>query len=661
MSYSLAYTQSELYVEHEINFLKKMVDRKKVNPPEPLISKWIEGRRSYPPNSPFPGPHRNSRTPYVTELMDNMSPYSPIIYTDTMKGGQLGVTSAAENVLGYYTGENPADQLYVSSTEDMLEKWSKRYDAMIDSCGLRSLITSTANNPKSRKTGDKTFSKTFFGGSLNMASAQSSSSLQSETIRILILDEVDHAPAMLRGGAGKFTKNAEMRTVTWNLRRKIMSQSTPKTYDISEIYQRYLLGDRRQFLVPCPYCGKKQWLDHDATDNFKHGLRGETKGGILVNSYYLCDFCHEAIFNHHKGHMLANGSWEPTTQSTDPLRRSYQISSLYSPVGMLSWTSYFKEYQEAMDTPDGMRAFTNLYQGMPYRETGAKPLLQNVIELRGIYNAGFVPDGVLFLTIGLDVQRGSDKGDDNPARLEFEVLGHGLGYKTWSIDYQVILGATNDPSAGAWAKLQEFAENGGLLFKNLAGREFSPMLMFFDANDPHSTSAVYEFTAGWKNAIPIRGAGQLNKKKTEKADQIDEQKQSNVKRFRWIKADNDINVVMISTAYYKNIIYRRLKISRVDGDDQKPGYCDFPMSYPDVYYKGLTAEERLIDGSFRCPSGKRNEPLDCRVYAMAAGDVFIDARINDLRAVAKRKGAKDHVIQAINSKTVLMMLKQAIG
>lgn len=652
--------ENDHYSNSDLMFLNKMVDTKPITAPQPLISEYIEGRRSYPKGTPFPGPHRNRRTPYSVEIMDNMSPYNPITHQDILKGVQLGLTVAAENVISYYI-ENPAEILYVSSTEQLLEKWtSKRLEPLIDSCGHRHLITDTGNNPKSRKTGDKTFSKTYFGGSLDMASAQSASSLRSDTKRILILDELDGSPINLRTGEGNYAEVAEGRTSAWDGRQKIMGISTAKEFKTSLIWQRYLLGDQRQFMVPCPHCGKRQWLDHDADDKLQHGLRGETDAGIIINAYYICDFCHDAIFNHHKAQMLTKGIWEPTVNNHDPLRRSYQLSSLYSPVGMFTWLSYWKKYVRAMDIPDGMRSFTNLYKGMPYRETGSKPILQNVVELRGVYNKGFIPDGVLFLTIGLDVQRGSAKGDDNPARVELEILGHGLGYKTWSINYLVFKGAVDDPHSGAWAKVQSFAEEGGFNFYNAAGTAFSPVTIFMDANDPFSTSAVYEFTSNWANAAPIRGAGQLKKRKNEKEDHIDEQSQANVKRFRWVKADNDIKVCMISTVYYKGLLYRRLKITRNEGNDQSPGYCDFPLSYPDSYFKGLTSEERLIDGSFHCPAGKRNEQLDCRVYALAAADVFLDARINDLRAIAKNKGKKDHYIQSINSKTVLMLLQQRI-
>ena len=44
--------------------------------------------------------------------------------------------------------------------------------------------------------------------------------------------------------------------------------------------------------------------------------------------------------------MLIKGKWEPTAKPRKQNYRSYWISSLYSPVGMLSWTELYQKYLE---------------------------------------------------------------------------------------------------------------------------------------------------------------------------------------------------------------------------------------------------------------------------------------------------------------------------
>lgn len=641
----------------QIDFLIRENRLKPTTRPPSTVSGYVEGRRVLPPSTPFPGLWENSRTPYAVEIMDNMSPFSPVVYSDVMKGAQLGLTAAAENVVAYWMDANPAEVLYVSATEDLLLKWAtKRLDPLIDSCGFRHKIHAQSDaSAKTRRSGDRTFSKEYVGGALDMASAQSASSLRSDSKRILVLDEIDGAPRLLRTGEGAWVDVAEGRTNAWGARKKILAFSTPTLYETSVVHERYQLGDQRHFMVPCPHCGKRQPLELGSEES-NHGLRPDREGGRLVNVYYLCQHCHEAIFNYHKGGLLHGGVWEPTAETYTPARRSYYINSLYSPVGMMSWMELYEKYEKAQETVDGMRSFTNLYLGLPYRETGQRPKLENVVELKGAYASGTVPNDVLFITVGADVQRGSKRDPDNPPRIELEVLGHGLGYRTWSIAYLRFEGEIDDPSGGAWAEMQRWAESGGILFKKKSGREMAPSLIFIDSGDGVHADTIYHFCDGWQSTFPSKGFDALKKRKNEKGDEMTT---NNFKRFRAQKVGENTIIYEISTNYYKNLLYKSLKIQREDSGAQRPGFCDFPLDYPESYFKGLTAEEKRVDGSFHCPQGKRNEPLDCRVYAMCAADVYLDAKVAEIRANMKNNGASPMQISQVNSLTVLHALQRA--
>jgi len=75
----------------------------------------------------------------------------------------------------------------------------------------------------------------------------------------------------------------------------------------------------------------------------------------------------------------------------------------------------------------------------------------------------------------------------------------------------------------------------------------------------------------------------------------------------------------------------------------------------------LTAEEERSDGSFHCPSRRRNEALDCRVMNMCAADVYLDSLMQELRAAAKDAGATKGQVDQIGIRWVLDWLKRAIG
>lgn len=642
---------------NDYEFLIAENDKKPVEPPPHLISEWVHGRRIMPPDTPFPGFWDNNRTPYGIEIADNMAPYSPVQCTSVMKGAQIGLTAWAENVIGYWMDPNPASVLYVSATDDLLEKWAtKRLEPLIDSIGMRHKIFAQVDNAKSRRTGDKVLSKEFTGGSLNMASAQSASSLRSESKRVLVLDEVDGAPRLLKSGEGTWIDVAYARSNAFGNRKKILEFSTPTTHDESLIRERYEMGDRRKYHVPCPHCGVLDEL------HFKQ-LRHEMRDGQLYTVWYECPHCQEKIQNYHKTWMFdpANGAcWEPTAIANSKTHRSYHISSMYSPVGMLSWMEMYQKYLDAKDNPMKMRSFVNLYLGLPYKELGSRPKLEKVIELRGDYSEKEVQQGVLYLTMGVDVQQGSANDPNNPPRLELEILGHGIGFRTWSLLYKVFPGeVTKSAFEGAWEDMHQWAVDGGLVLSSADGRKFPVSLVFIDSGDGPYVDIVYAFASRWGNTFPSKGFSALQKRKDEKGDEAGPH---NFKRYRAAKTERSGDVIFyeISTNYYKTNTYNNLKIARQDLEPQKPGFCNFPRDRGEKYFKMLTAEEKRTDGSFHA-GGRRNEALDCRVMALCAGDVFLDSKVTAMRVAAKAKGATDLELQKINHVFVLEAMRRQMG
>jgi len=578
--------------------------------------------------------------------MDNMGPRSPVQHQSFVKGAQQGATASAENVILYWMAANPAAIMYVSATDDLLDKWvNKRLEPAIDSCGLRGLFSSPTINRSNRRTGDKTFLKQFPGGSLTMTSAQSPAGLRGDTVRVLIRDEIDGCPRMLTTGEGDWLEVSRVRTNGFGHRRKIFDLSTPTLFGESAIWDQFEAGDQRYFFVPCPICGKYQVLKWD-------NIRPDSKAGQLLDAYYLCEYCHEAIFHDQKAAMLAAGRWEPAKPWSDE-DRSYQLSTMYSPHGMVDWKDMYSESVRHQEKND-MRSFVNLYLGLPFKDEGSRPDLKTVIELRGSYKQGAVPEGVLYLTVGVDVQRGSEKDEKNPARLELEVLGHGIGYRTWSIDYQRIEGSINDPYSGAWEKLHQWATDGGLTYKRRDGTEFSAKCIFIDSGDGESMEVVYRFCSRWRNTYPSKGFPfvKVDPKKREKGDIPG----GEYKKYRYANVGGDQFIYEINTRFYKRLIYNNLKVRRVETQLQPPGFCEFPYDYDEQHFEGLRSEEQRSDGSFYCPSGRRNEQLDTRVYALCAGDVWLNAETERVRKYYRDQGLAVEQVQQITGRVVLDML-----
>lgn len=634
-------------IRSDIEFVRELNGRFVSSPPPKLISEFIEGRRIMPTSTPFPGFWENHRTQYAVEIMDSMSPYSHVRYVDVMSGAQVVKSALAENVIGYYMAAMPSPILFVSATDSLLDKWvSKRLEPLINSLGIRHKMRTFSSNLKARSSGDKAKQKLFDGGCLELASAQSPASLRSDSMKILIMDEVDAAPANLQTGEGRYDTVAEARTKAFESRKKILAISTPTSCDKSLIWERYNLGDKRQFHVPCPECGKFQVLTRD-------GIHAEYTSGWVSNVYYECVHCKHHIQEYDKRTMIPLGKWVPQCEC-DPLRRSYQISSLYSPLGMYSWKSYWGDLQSSSKSSSRMRTFLNLQDGVPYKDMGKQPEPALVIRNRTGRKSGDVPKEVLFITIGIDVQRGSAKNVKNKPRLELEVLGIGEKYRTWSIEYRVFEGAVFDPFSGAWQALHDWLVNGGAKYKKGDGTVINAEKVFIDSGDGQMTPIVYSFSTRVSHTHPIKGVNSLKKSMGGQSDPL---ARTNTTRYRRVNIGAGQTLYDISTNYYKGKVYSNLFVEKMDSEGQKPGYCDFPVDYPKSYFDMLMAEELRSDGSFYCASGKRNEALDCRVYAMCAADVILDEGVEALRRARRDEGGSYDEISRITTRNYIDLLK----
>lgn len=622
------------------------------------ISEYVEGRRRMPPDSPIPGLWRNSMTPYLVEIMDAMGPRSLIQHVVCMCSAQVGKTAAAANVCGYWMDEKPAAILWISGTQTLCQKWAEHdLDPMIDSLGFRYKLGAGQN---SRHKGDKTYSKDYVGGRLDIGSAQAPGDLASMSKRILIRDEIDRAPTELTSGEGNWLDVSEARTKAFRDRAKIFDCSTPTDYYESEIFRLYTLGDCRKYMVPCPHpeCQKEQELEFEGEDETTHrkwGLKPILDAmGELADVVYICRHCGGEIHEYHRKEMLARGHWQPTKKSSDPTMVSYHISALYSPYEMYSWIKLYRHWMEAQNDPDRMKVFMNTELGLPYKDPGARPDLKIVMSHSGEYMPGDIPAGVVFLTIGMDVQVGKqryDHPDDGP-RLEMEVLGHGEGYRTWQILYRKFYGPVDNPDLGAWSDFLKWCGDAddaihktvGANFRRKDGVIFPVSRIFIDSGD--ITDVVYRFCSRDPLLTACKGDKWTTEEKLkEKGDIAGPSNMMHYRKSRITSGQQDL--VLVVSNYYKDALYGRLKVEKRPSPPQPGGYCSFPERiFPQLkdkagaeadkeYYEQLNAEERRRDGSFH-KVRNRNEALDVRVYAMAAGEYHVMERLKELKEAAMR-------------------------
>ena len=413
--------------------------------PDPLltVSEWADRyRRLSGKAAAEPGPWRTERTPYLREIMDCLSPSSPVERTVLMSGSQIGKTECGNNWVGYMIHKSPGPMMVVQPTVEMAKRNSKqRIDPLIEESDvLRQLVKS----PRSRDSGNTVLSKEFPGGVLVMTGANSAVGLRSMAVRYLFLDEVDAYPGDV-DGEGDPINLAFARTRTFS-RRKVFMCSTPLITGLSRIEAAFGESDQRRYWVPCPHCGEFQVLKFE---------RLRWPKGEPQKVAYHCIACEQAIFNHHKNEMLGRGEWRPEADG-DGRTRGYHLSSLYSPVGWYSWDRAADDWEKAQKDVERLKSFVNLVLGESWQERGDAPDWQPLYDRREDYPVGTVPQGGLFFTAGADV---------HPNRIEVEVVAWGRGKESWSVDYRVFMGDT--ARAEVWRQLdalldEEFPHASGL-------------------------------------------------------------------------------------------------------------------------------------------------------------------------------------------------------
>lgn len=559
--------------------------------PDLSVSDWADKNRKLTSKaSAEPGNWRTDRTPYLRRPMNDLSSYSPVQRVTFMKAAQIGGTEFGNNWIGYIIDHAPGSTLIVQPTVELAKLWSRqRLAPMIqDTKSIKDKIA----DARSRDSGNTVLLKEYDGGLLRIAGGNSAASLRSMPVKNLMLDEIDAYPYDV-DGEGDPVDLAINRTKTYR-RKKILEISSPTVSKISRIERSFNQGTQSYYFVPCPDCGEKQVIEFK---NLK--WEKDSEGEHIPSTVKLaCIHCGVLIPEAAKNYMLENGEWRDSRPNL--LHKSYQLSSLYSPLGWESWAEIVAKFLLAVGNDDLMKTFVNTVEGLPYQEK-AKEIEPNALKQRAEpYALKVCPLGCLALTAGVDIQ-------DN--RIEIYVIGHSARAK-WVIDFQIIHGSPAD--SDTWRELDDYLR---VPFEHESGAELSISATAIDSGG-HYTQQVYDFTRLRKSrhVIAVKGSSIKNKPIIGKPTKCDVSTAG-----RTIK--NGAEVWAVGTDTAKDLIYNLLEVA----DDSADGFIHFSEQLSDDFYKQLTSEKktyRYVKGfpiyEWVLPKGTRNEALDCFVYAMAA-------------------------------------------
>jgi len=509
--------------------------------------------------------------------MDSVS--DPAVETVViMSSAQVGKTELVNNIVGFHIDQDPAPVLNLQPTLEMADTWSKdRLAPMLrDTPALRGKVS----DPKARASGNTKRHKTFTGGHITMAGANSPASLASRPIRIVLADEVDRFPPSA-GTEGDPVSLARKRTTTfWN--RKIILTSTPTVKGASRIEKAWAESDKRRFWVPCPACKTPQTLKWSQV---------RWDDGRADTAYYVCEAegCGAWWDDPTRYDAVRSGEW----RAEKPFKGSagFHLNELYSPWVKLAET--VTAFLEAQGDPERLKVWTNTAMGELWEERGEEVDRHSLAaRAEKLGWDGTAPRGVLIVTCGVDVQAD---------RLEIERVGWGLQEESWSLEHQVIYGdlSTRTP----WDELDDYLLTGT---EREDGKVLPVAATAIDSGG-HSTDAVYSFVRNKlrRRVWAIKGMAGA--------------------RLVWPKLASKnnkgrISLFLIGVDAAKDSIYGRLRLT-----EPGPGFCHFPAKRDPDWFDQLTSEivvTRYVKGFptrvWQPKPNTRQEALDCRVYAFAA-------------------------------------------
>jgi phage terminase large subunit GpA-like protein len=526
--------------------------------------------------------------------------------------------------------------LVVQPTETMAKRNSKqRIGPLIED----SPILNTLVRPKkSRDSGNTILAKEFLGGILVLAGANSAKQLRSMAARYLFLDEVDAYPANV-DREGEPCDLAIARTSNFR-RRKILITSTPTIAGRSRIETFFGQSDQCFFFLPCPRCGVYIQLLPEQLG---------WSPTLARQASYRCQECQGEIFDHEKTWMLERGEWRATAVG-DGITRGYHLSSYYSPVGWLSWTKIVRNREQSASSPEKLQAFYNTVLGLPWADQGEVPDVDRLYERRESYVIGEVPEGGLVLTAGADIQMN---------RIEVEIVAWGRDRHSWSVDYRVLEGNTNQPQV--WEKLANLMDEE---FPSFYGGALRIRKLAVDSG--FNTLRVYEWVRrmGSLNVMAVKGENHTHISAFVGPPTMIDLTTSG----RTIRAG--VRLWPINTSIGKEELYRSLRLAAPDlaaGDEWPTGYCHFP-GYGKEFFEQLCAEQLIthtLAGRTTTRWEKRrdrNEALDCRVYARAAAatlrmETWLDKRWDEIEAALRASVATPRGMRGPRPQTPMPQFK----
>ena len=561
------------------------------------ISGWADEFRRMPSGvTSEPGRYSSTRLPWCKFILDTIGERT---YRDHILVGAaqvMGKTEILNSVVGYYIHADPSPILVKYPTRDSAEAWSKaKLDPMINATPV---LRAIFGEDKARDGTNTITEKKYPGGSITMIGANSPSGMRQRSKKVVIQDEID-ADERSAGVEGDPCTLADKRAESY-ADRVLVKASTPTIAGHSRSWKLLENSTFHEWHAKCPHCGGHhvlamaglQWpKDKDGAGKESHNF---------ADAFYVCPLCDEKWDDLDRQRAIMAG--EPRARNPKSPVFGFHVGGLYKLIGGGgAFASMLHEFAENFVSakrsgPESMKVWTNTFLAECWEEEFEKLDEKALVARAEDYDPdATIPEQVLRITAGADVQED---------RIECEFIGWGEGEETWGLGYHVLHGDTQGDKV--WEELDLLIAK---TFKHPSGLTLGASTTFIDSG--HKQDRVLQFT-GPRRSRGIFASKGINT--VGKQIPIMQRKPS-------INNKRKVQQWMVGITAAKTVLYSRIMLP-VPG----AGSMHFPKGhgYDARYFHQLTSEKRMTRYSHGRPyyiyeaGNRRNEPLDIRVYALAA-------------------------------------------
>lgn len=586
---------------------------------------WAAQNRVYPETAGVPGP----RDPYLTGYMvpfarkvHNPGHYKRVV---AVTAAQSGKTDNVLDIMGARLDQRPAPILYVGpSKEFVTDQFEPRFMALLDEA--ESLSGKVIRGRRMKKS-----LKYVAGVRVRLGSAGSSTALKSDPFSLGIVDEYDEMVANIKG-QGDPLGLVEARGDTYaDFVTAIVStpgqgmvetevdpvnglefwrHTDPDQID-SPIWKLFQSGTRHHFAWPCPHC-EEFFIPRS---KHLHVEKGWTPAEAAREAYVACPNCGGVIEDHHKPEMIAGGvqiapgqtieqAFEGTNEP-DSATWSCWTSGLCSPFVTFGERAKRLLTAIASGSPDEIQTVMNASFGEVYNraQDADAPAWEELLKNRLPYLKGEVPNGVIRVGMGVDVQKFS---------LYYVIRGFGARGTSWLLDQGQLYGPTDD--LAVWQDLTD------LMLQPVGGMQIEKVYIDSgfrpDKPEPGSEHMVYQFCRRWSFlCTPTKGVATSRQPFSLSKIEV----KPNGK-----KASYSINLAMLSTDFFKSLVVARMRVPL-----NVPGAFYLHSEADEDYARQVTSEVRTIENGkpVWVQRQRDNHFFDCEAMLAAMGYVWNVQRI----------------------------------